>query len=319
MLQYFSLSSHKIEKYSPQKKIDHESIWVDLFDPKGDEIKLIEKTFQLKIPTKEEMSEIEASSRLFQENELLYMTINILVSAEREQPILSPVTFILNDKRLITLRYANPRPFNLAAKKLEKNTARTFSADLVFLTILETIVDRIADILEIIGGEVDGISNNIFIHKKSNANHQPELNEILTLIGKKGDLSTKTRESLHGITRLLKFYSMHAENPKIAIRLMTLQEDVKSISDHVYFQFNKINFLQEATLGYINIEQNNVVKILSGAAVIFLPPTLIASIYGMNFKDIPELKWAFGYPYALILMVVAAVLPYLYFKRKGWL
>lgn len=319
MLHYFSLSSHKIEEHQPGKEIDPDSLWIDLFNPEVEEIKLVETLYQLKLPTQEAMSEIEASSRLFMENELLYMTINILTDSESEHPFLSPVTFILSDDRLITIRYANPKSFETVVRKLERNVKRAFSSELIFLMILETIVDRIADVLEFIGADVDTISNEIFSHKNSRSENQRELNEILTEIGKKGDVSTKTRESLHGISRLLKFYTIHVETPKIALRVNTLQEDVKSISDHIYFLFNKINFLLDATLGYISIEQNHVVKILSGAAVIFLPPTLIASIYGMNFKDIPELTWKYGYPYALSLMIIAAILPYLFFKRKGWL
>lgn len=319
MLHYFSLSSHKIEEHQPGKEIDPDSLWIDLYNPAVEEIKLVETLYQLKLPTQEAMSEIEASSRLFMENELLYMTINILTDSESEHPFLSPVTFILSDDRLITIRYANPKSFETVVRKLERNAKRAFSSELIFLMILETIVDRIADVLEFIGADVDTISSEIFSHKNSRLENQRELNEILTEIGKKGDVSTKTRESLHGISRLLKFYTIHVETPKIALRVNTLQEDVKSISDHIYFLFNKINFLLDATLGYISIEQNHVVKILSGAAVIFLPPTLIASIYGMNFTDIPELTWKYGYPYALSLMIIAAILPYLFFKRKGWL
>ncbi len=320
MLHYFSLTSHTIEEYQSGKEIDPDSLWVDLFNPEIDEVKMVENLFQLKLPTEEAMREIEASSRLYIENDLLYMTFNVLTTTiDDDHPFLSPITFILCDEHLITVRYANPKPFEAVVKKLERNTKRAYSSELIFLMMLETIVDRIADFLELIGSEVDMISNEIFNRKQRKADGQPGLHEILTEIGKKGDMSTKTRESLNGISRLLKFYTIYAETPKIVLRVNTLQEDVKSISDHVYFLFNKINFLLDATLGYINIEQNHVVKILSGAAVIFLPPTLIASIYGMNFQDIPELGWAYGYPYALSLMIITAVLPYLYFKKKGWL
>ncbi len=316
MLQYFSLSSHKIEH---EEKIDADSPWIDLFGPEAAEIHLIENLFQLTIPSIEDMGEIEASSRLFEENERLYMTINVLTSADSEHPYLSPITFILDCQRLITVRYVDPKPFQAFTKKLEKNVRGLGLPELFFLMILEAIIDRIADIFEVIGSEIDSISSEIFKTKKYNSNTQRQLHEILTHIGKRGDLCTKTRESLTGIGRMLTFFSNHVDNPKIISRMQILQNDASSIADHVNFLFGKINFLLDATLGYINIEQNNVVKILSVAAVIFLPPTLIASIYGMNFAIIPELRWGFGYPLALSLMVVTAILPYFYFKRKGWL
>ncbi len=317
MLQY--AKEREILPYKSGLSLDSEAVWYDLFEPKAEEIQIVEETFQLNIPSQEEMREIEASSRLYVENDMLFMTLNVLTEAESEHPFLSPVTFILNEHRLITLRHADPKPFQIFAKKLEKNLKGGVNSELIFLNILEAIVDRIADILEMIGGEIDGISTEIFKSQGGGTNNQRELKEVLTHIGKKGDLSTKTRESLEGISRLLIFFSHQVEEPKVALRLQTLQRDVSSISDHVNFLFNKINFLLDATLGFISIEQNNIVKILSVAAVVFLPPTLIASVYGMNFEIIPELKWGLGYPLAIVLMVVTATIPYIYFKRKGWL
>ncbi|MCH9626684.1 MAG: Magnesium transport protein CorA [Chlamydiales bacterium] len=317
MLQY--AKDRTVLAYQNDSSIDQEGFWYDLFDPDPHEVHTIEEAFQLHVPSRADMKEIEASSRLFVENDLLYMTVNVLSKAEGKHPFLSPITFILNEKRLITLRYANPRPFQIFARKLERNYRGQVRAEQVCLNILEAIVDRIADILEMIGAEIDAISTEIFKSKEEGVHNQRELKEVLTHIGKKGDLSTKTRESLEGISRLLIFFSHHVEEPKIALRLRTLQRDVSSVSDHVNFLFNKINFLLDATLGFINIEQNNIVKILSVAAVVFLPPTLIASIYGMNFDIIPELHWGFGYPLAILLMVVTATIPYFFCKRKGWL
>lgn len=302
------------------EKVSTDSIWYDLFCPEQEEIKIVEQLFQIEIPTFEDMKEIELSSRLYLEEEVLFMTANLITKAEEDIPFLSPITFILNGKRLITVRFAEPRPFQIFIKKLEKNYRWAEDPPQIFINLLETIVDRMADILELIGTEVDTISKEIFQSRQSKkGKHQYELHDLLTRVGKKGDLSTKTRESLGTLNRLVKFYSTQVENHKFSQRLKTLQRDVLSISDHLFFLFNKITFLLEATLGFINIEQNDVIKIVSVAAVVFLPPTVIASIYGMNFKYMPELSWKLGFPYSLALMVISAILPYLYFKRKGWL
>ncbi len=318
MLQYYAKTTRMLIK----DKIEPDGIWYDLYCPEAEEIKVIEQMFQLKIPTPEDMHEIEASSRAFEDNGLFYLTASIVTSAGTENPSLEPVTFILNDKRLITVRYVDPKPFKTFVRRLERNKIEYYPEQ-IFVTILEVIVDRLADILEMTITEIDGISVEIFRLKAVSSSNQHELKEILTVIGKKGDLSTKLRESLENIGRLTLFFSNQLENRenrvKIKQLLRRLQLDVRSISNHVNFLFHKINFLLDATLGYINIEQNNVVKILSGAAVIFLPPTLIASIYGMNFKVMPELHWVFGYPLAICLMIIAAIAPYLYFKKKGWL
>lgn len=323
MLQVFSLDIHQAPKtYSKGDQLDPNGLWYDLLCPDADEIKLIEEMFQLEIPSQEDMKEIEASSRFYQENDRLYLTINVLAETESETPFLTPITFIFHNNHLITIRYADPKPFRVFKRKIERNFTTSLNAKQVFLEILEGIVDRIADILERIGSEIESISREIFKTKIPEKAFQREFNVILMHIGRNGDLSAKTRESLENIRRLVKFvYKEVSEekDSKIAFRMQTLQEDVNSISDYLYFLLNKINFLLDATLGFINTEQNNVVKILSVAAVVFLPPTLIASIYGMNFTIIPELRWEFGYPLALVLMIISGILPYLYFKKKGWL
>lgn len=301
----------------------HTGLWSDLLNPEPQEKKEIEKEFSISIPSQEEMEEIESSSRLYKVEESLYMTSVIVAKADSANPILSPVAFILHPTQLITVRYVDPRPFRTFARKIERRSSDFPSSDLVLAGILETIVDRIADILEKIGREIDLLSKEIFKVRTKSSKQSKELSETLTLIGQKGDLTAKIRESLVSLGRLLIYFNLHIsgmkEKKKHIARIKTIQRDVSSITDHVTFILNKINFLLDATLGYINIEQNSIIKIFSVAAVIFLPPTVIASIYGMNFKDMPELHWVYGYPFALLLMIFSGLFPYLYFKRKGWL
>lgn len=300
-----------------------EGLWYDLHNPRAGEKEEVEKALGVYIPTIEEMEEIESSSRLYKLENTLYMTFVVLAHADSQNPIISPITFILSPEHLVTLRYTDPKPFRTFEKKILKIPLDPPIPESALLGLLESIVDRVADILEKIGAEIDALSKEIFKTRSKNSKQSKELDEILTAIGKKGDLTAKMRESMISLSRLLIFLNLQIAGVKtrkqLIARIKTLQRDVHSMSDHVNFMLSKINFLLDATLGYINIEQNSIIKIFSVAAVIFLPPTVIASIYGMNFKDMPELHWAFGYPFALLLMVSSALIPYFYFKRKGWL
>ena len=200
------------------------------------------------------------------------------------------------------------------------------------LGLVEAIIDRAADALERIGDEVDAISREVFRNKSPSVSKKTHnLQSLIEQIGRKGDLLTKIRESLVSIARLVAYHSAiessgrvldatRRKSPKeIRQRIKLIQRDATSLGDHAIFLSGKINFLLDATLGLINLEQNQIIKIFSVAAVVFLPPTLVASIYGMNFDFMPELHWLPGYPLALALMVLSAVVPYLYFKQRGWL
>jgi magnesium transporter len=193
----------------------------------------------------------------------------------------------------------------------------------ILIGLLEVIVDRLADFIERIQAEVEGLSHSIFEIQGRAAARQRGFDVMLRAIGREGEITSKARESAYSFGRLLTFLA-HAVNERKEIkqlqsRVRTAARDVTSLTDHATFLSGKIIFLLDATLGMINIQQNDIIKIFSVAAVVFLPPTLIASIYGMNFHYMPELDWRFSYPIALALMVLAAVLPYVYFKRKGWL
>jgi magnesium transporter len=192
----------------------------------------------------------------------------------------------------------------------------------VFVDLLDAIIDRSADILERIGAEVDQISLAIFEPDDSEA--PLEYNAILKQLGRKGDLTSKVRESLVSINRLLLFLANEADTMRWAkdtrAQLKSMQRDVGSLSDHATYLTNKVTFLLDALLGSVSIKQNDIIKIFSIAAVVFMPPTLVASIYGMNFHhNMIELDWTYGYPFALMLMVAAAVVPYLIFKWKKWI
>ena len=310
---------------APQKgkpRITQAAVWIDLVNPTPEEEEQIERALKLDVPTREEQQEIEASSRLYQENGALFMTASVLYQADQPEPNTTPITFILAGQRLVTLRYAEPRAFALFIARC-KREANLTNGMAVLISLIEMIVDRAADIVERIQAEVDLLSKSIFEMKGGRASRQRRFDVLLKSIGREGELTSRARESTHSLGRLLTFLT-HAANERkedklLKARIRTAARDVQSLTDHVSFLANKIVFLLDATLGMVNIQQNDIIKIFSVAAVVFLPPTLIASIYGMNFHHMPELDWWFAYPLALLLMVLAAVLPYLYFKHRGWL
>jgi magnesium transporter len=299
-------------------------VWIDLLSPTKDEEDSVEQLIGVGIPTREEMEEIEISSRLYAENGAYVMTATLPAQADGDRPEMLPVTFVLAGTRLVTVRYHEPRAFQTFPLRAEKADMGCTSGETILISLLEAIVDRLADVLERASREVVDISHDIFQSTEKKASKRDrDFQEILQRIGSKEDLVSKIQDSLLTLQRLSGFLAnvvgKDVNGKDVRARVKTLSRDVISLSDHASFQTQKITFLLDATLGMINIQQNAIIKIVSVAAVVFLPPTLVASVYGMNFEIMPELKWFIGYPMALGLMVVSAVLPFWFFRRKGWL
>jgi magnesium transporter len=224
----------------------------------------------------------------------------------------------------VTVRYDEPKPFVLVENKLARSCAAAITGEMVLMELLDAVIDRNADILERAGSDMDTISHNIFEPAgAARTGHAKRYSDILIAIGRKGDLTSKVRESLVSIGRVVTFVTAAVEGAKwskdMREQLKTMQRDVTSLTDHASYLSNKITFALDAMLGVVNLEQNNIIKLFSVMAVVLMPPTLIASIYGMNFKIMPELEWEHGYLFAVIAMVLAAVLPYVLFKWKKWL
>jgi magnesium transporter len=298
------------------------AVWIDLVTPTVQEDKVVEQLLGIAVPTREEMQEIEVSSRLYVENGARYMTATLMCQSDTATPKTTPVTFILSNHRLCTVRYDEPRPFAIVEHKLARACPAKVSGESVLMDLLDAVIDRSADIQERIGAEVDQVSHSIF--EPDEEAGAPSYNDVLKALGRKGDLTSKVRESQVSVGRLLSFLANEAEGMKWAkdtrLQLQSMQRDVTSLSDHATFLSNKITFLLDAMLGVVNIQQNAIIKIFSIAAVVFMPPTLVASIYGMNFHhNMIELDWELGYPFALLLIVLAAAVPLLFFKWKKWL
>jgi magnesium transporter len=297
-------------------------VWYDLVSPTIAEDKLLERHLGIAVPTREEMLEIEVTSRLYVENGARYMTATLMCQSDTDTPKTTAVTFILSGHRLVTVRYDDPKPFMMVGNKLCRSSPAAPTGETVLMELLDAVIDRAADILERIGLDVDQVSHDIFEPDQSGSSAR-NYRAILKAIGRKGDLTSKVRESLVSIGRLLLYLAHEADTMKWAKEtrgeLRGMQRDVQSLSDHAAYLSNKITFLLDAMLGVVNLEQNNIIKLFSVVAVIFMPPTLIASVYGMNFEIMPELKWQYGYLLAIAVMILAAIGPLAFFKWKKWL
>ena len=298
-------------------------VWIDLFEPTAEEEATVERTLGIDVPMREEMEEIEISSRLYFEDGAAFMTATLPALTDSDDPHLAPVTFVLTGEKLVTVRYHEPRAFQTLTARARRVAMGCHNGETVLIALLEIQVDRLADVLERIGREIAQISQDVFQQRGPKPSRSSNFQTILEAIGRKGDLTSNIRQCLGSLERMIGFLgqvTLQSKSDKdLRVRIRTLARDCQSIIDHASFLTQKVTFLLDATLGLINIEQNAIIKIFSVAAVVFLPPTLIASIYGMNFKIMPELAWPFGYPLAVLFMVISAILPFWYFKRRGWL
>jgi magnesium transporter len=294
-------------------------VWIDMVYPTPEEEAMLEQALAIQIPTRADMEEIEMSSRLYDEAGALFLTANLMSLPNGRDPITAPVTFVLAEGRLVTVRYHAPRPFQTFVELSLKQSMGCTNGHAVLVALFEVIVDRLADILESASHGLEDISKSLF--QLGGAARNPKLAQVLEQIGRAEDLNAKVRDSLATIDRLIGSVLQIAPNGKADSkgRVKTLGRDLRSLGDYAQVQGEKIIFLLDATLGMINIEQNKILGIFSIVAFVFLPPTLIASIYGMNFDVMPELHSVWGYPLALLAMVVSAVAPYLWFRRRGWL
>jgi magnesium transporter len=299
------------------------AVWIDMVKPTAEEDRAVERLAGIAVPTREDMQEIEISSRLYIEGGARYMTATLMCHSDTDMPRTTAVTFILAGHRLVTVRYDVPKPFALVEHKLARSCMPGITGEMVLMELVDAVIDRCADILEKVGADVDQVSHDIFEPESERHGHAKQYSQILITIGRKGDLTSKVRESLVSVGRVVTFLSAVMEGVKwskdMREQLKTMQRDVASLTDHASYLSNKITFVLDAMLGVVNLEQNNIIKLFSVMAVVLMPPTLIASIYGMNFKMMPELEWAHGYPMALVMMLMAAVLPYFLFKWKKWL
>jgi magnesium transporter len=307
------------------EKIPDDATWIDLKEPTKEEEQLVERCIHVDVPTQAEMAEIEPSSRLYEHDGALYMTVSVLYGVVDGNPGTTPISFVLADNRLVTIRYATPKPIRLFEEHVRREPELARDAATVLTRMVDAIIDRLADEIEEVIGEIERISTQIF-HRQMDDRRIPaqRLTALLTRIGRAQNLLTKIRYSAVSTMRMLSFLSgstwAHEESrAEIRHHIASMTNDASALGEHASFMSDNLQFLLDASLGLISIEQNAAMKLFSWAALIFLPPTLIAGVYGMNFHRMPELSWLYGYPFALVLILASAVLPIWYLKRRGWI
>ncbi len=321
MIKFYKISNSKLLEGSDILLGDAKLVWIDIMSPTKEDENKIESFFSIDIPTREEMHGIEISSRLYKENSALYLTATLITQIDANNTETHSVTFILKDNVLITLRYSELKSFDVFLNRISKKQDCDIKTNFdVLMGIMDSIIDAASDSLKIIGTGLDGISKSIFRAFPEDQGKKGNLQNILGKIGKLGDLNGKFSESLLSLSQLF-IYLINLSGSKQFYKkaIDTHTKDIESLITHTNYLSTRVNLLLDASLGMINIRQNAIIKIFSVASVVFLPPTLIASIYGMNFDFMPEVKWTYGYPFAITLMCLSAVLPYYYFKKKGWL
>lgn len=313
MLTAFRLQNGRLEQIQAADEHSQDAVWVDIVEPTPETRDTVTLVYGVRLPDSDDMMEIEATARFFKDDDGLHIH-SYFLDDFAETPANVTVAFVLKDDRLFTLHeqeLSTIRLFRLRARRQPELIGDAMS---ILLSLFETKVDRLADILESVYTSLESASQQVL------GKHGQDLDVLLADIAKYEDLSGKVRLSLLDTQRALSFI---LRNEKLAReqneQIRDVMRDVESLLPHTAFLFDKVNFLMDAIQGFINIEQSKITKIFSIAAVVFMPPTLIASIYGMNFHVMPELDWTFGYPVAITLMVVAAVTPLWYFKRRGWL
>jgi magnesium transporter len=302
----------------------HESFWIDLLDPAPEELAEVCSAHSVRVPSRAQLEEIEQSSRLRSDGKFLYMSMPLAVHADQEDAVSAPVGFVLSSTLLVTVRFTQLQAFARVAARLEHEKDIRASGQ-VFTALLEEMVDKAADRLEKIAHDLTAISRATFHRDPARAKRSARVNRLLreTLIslGGTGEVLSNIRETLLGLQRIVDYAGEAAHawlDPDIRVRLKTVHNDLISLADFELHLSEKVHFLLDAVLGFINTEQNDMFKVLTIASVVGIPPTLIASMYGMNFHNMPELAWRWGYAYGLVLIALSIIIPILWFKRRGW-
>jgi magnesium transporter len=300
--------------------------WIDLFNPTKEEIAYIERAAGLKVPGRDKLVEIESSSRLHIHDGALYLSMPTIFR-QGDMVGRTPLGFLLTSKILVTVRFEELKAFADVRERLAAKDSDCTGAVGIFVSILEAIVDRTADVLEHVESKLDEISDLIFREEAAPDRSQApgretvRLKAILRQVGRSGDMTSNIRDCLLGIGRIVPYVENHGSDwisSEDKQRLAVVKQDVASLDDYKTHLTDKIQFLLDATLGLTNIDQNNIFRVLTIVSVVGIPPTLIAGIYGMNFKNMPELSWEWGYPIGLAVIALSGIIPTLWFKVKGW-
>ena len=315
MLTAFRLQNRRLEQLpiAEPDALAEDAVWIDIVEPTAQERAGITQAYGVRLPDSEDMQEIEATARFYKDEDGLHIH-SFFLDDFAETPTNVTVAFVLKQGRLFTLHEEELSTIRLFRLRARRQPDLIGDATSILLSLFETKVDRLADVLESVYTSLEAASEQVLRQSDK------DLHELLADIANYEDLSGKARLSLLDTQRALTFVLRNGNLDREQVeQIRDVMRDVDSLLPHTSFLFDKVNFLMDAIHGFINIEQNKIIKIFSIAAVVFMPPTLIASIYGMNFHRMPELDWTFGYPVAIGLMILSGLSPYWYFKRRGWL
>jgi magnesium transporter len=316
MLRAFRLHNRRLEQIQSVEpdELSADAVWIDIVDPTDEDRAVIKQVYAVGLPDAEDMQEIEATARFFKDDDGSLHIHSFFLDDYEETPVNVTVACVVKDGRLFTIHEQELTTIRLFRLRARGPSVLLGDAMTILLSLFTTKVDRLADVLESVYTSLESASEKVLRQSDK------DLHVLLAEVAEYEDISGKARLSLLDTQRALTFIlrNMKLEVEQVE-QIRDVVRDVESLLPHTAFLFDKVNFLMDAIQGFINIEQNKVVKIFSIAAVVFMPPTLVASIYGMNFRLMPELSWSFGYPLAIALMVVSGISPYWYFKRRGWL
>jgi len=299
-------------------------VWIDLLQPTPEERDHVASEYGLRIPSHEALQEIESSSRLRADGHVLTLSMPLTVSEERVDQLPVPLGFIVSPSLLVSIRFIEVHGFADVRARLEKDVAHPADSTAVFAALIESMVDYRADLLEVMSAQVAAVSKRVFVRHLPRTRRvvlDGSLREMLAAVGAAGERLSEIRESLLGLQRLVSFSCEMAHEwmrPEIRARLVTARADIASLNDYETDLWGKIHFLLDAILGFLNTDQNEIFKVLTMVSVVGIPPTLIASMYGMNFHNMPEYSWRYGYQFGLVLILASAILPIVWFKWRGW-
>lgn len=286
-------------------------IWIDMFSPTLQEVKAVENIFTIEFPTKQESEEIELSSRYWEEGNRIEINSYFLIN-DKKEPVNETVSFILQDELLISVRYKKLASFDASIKKLLASPREYKTGYSIFSQIIDIRIDADADIIENLGRDIAAIRKQAF-------NDDVENEDLLEQMSAFENLNMKIRENLTDKQRILNSLLKSQKISDDKSELPIMLKDIRSLIDHTNFNFERLDYLQNIFVGLLSVEQNKVIKIFTIVNVIFLPPTLVASIYGMNFEIMPELSWDYGYLFSVGIMILSAITPLIIFRKKGWI
>jgi len=317
------LTAYPTSKHAEASSAPPTVSWIDLMQPTNEERASVEGGYGLKLPSREELSQVELSSRLAERNGVLFLSMPTVSHMSGLDQAQSPLGFVLSKKLLVTIRYAQLHAFETVAQK-RSTDGGSFSSVETFAALVDGMLELSADVIEQVAAELDGVSRAVF-SKLGKQNHVTQSNDalrrVLIGVGTAGERLSRIRDSILGLQRIVPFVAGTEQDwipANIRARLKTTQSDLSSLTEYETHLSNKVQFLLDAVLGFINTKQNDIFQVLTVISIVGIPPTLVASIYGMNFKNMPELSWAWGYPFGLVLILLSAILPIVWFKWRKW-